>query len=92
MRSIATHFDRSVLITWLVYPLGILASCFHLANGFWTAAITWGLTISKAGQRRWGYVCAALFALTFIAGMTALISGAALDPARIATMTVVEGQ
>lgn len=83
MRSIATHFDRSALITWGVYPLGILASCYHLANGFWTAAITWGLTVSKASQKRWGLVCAGLFAVTFIAGMTALVTGAALDPAKI---------
>jgi succinate dehydrogenase / fumarate reductase cytochrome b subunit len=92
MKSIATHFDRSFLITWVVYPVGILASCYHLANGFWTAAITWGLTISKASQKRWGYVCAGLFAVTFIAGMTALVTGAALDPAKITTMTVVEGR
>ena len=49
--------------SWLVYPIGILASCYHLANGFWTAAITWGLTISAAAQKRWGYVCAGLFVL-----------------------------
>jgi succinate dehydrogenase / fumarate reductase cytochrome b subunit len=57
----------SFLITWFVYPLGILASCFHLANGFWTAAITWGLTISRNSQRRWGMACAGLFVLTFVA-------------------------
>ena len=38
-------------------PLGILASCYHLANGFWTAAITWGLTISDA-RRTLGLACA----------------------------------
>ena len=42
------HMDAAWWITWVVYPLGILASCYHLANGFWTAAITWGLTISAA--------------------------------------------
>jgi succinate dehydrogenase / fumarate reductase cytochrome b subunit len=83
MRTIAIHFDRSFLITWFVYPLGITASCYHLANGFWTAAITWGLTISKSAQQRWGLVCGGLFAVTFIAGMTALFTGAALDPAKI---------
>ena len=47
----------------VVYPVGILSSCYHLANGFWTMAITWGLTISAGAQRRWGYVCGGLFVL-----------------------------
>ena len=33
---------------------------FHFANGLWSAAITWGLTVSHASQARWGYACAAL--------------------------------
>ena len=59
-------------VTYLVYPIGILASAYHLANGFWTAAITWGLTISKAAQSRWGYACTGLFVMTFGCGMIAL--------------------
>ena len=82
-RTVAQHMDASFLITWFVYPLGILASCYHLANGFWTAAITWGLTIGAASQRRWGYACAGLFALTFVAGMIALVAAARLDPATV---------
>jgi succinate dehydrogenase cytochrome b subunit len=77
MRTIALHMDYAWWITWLVYPIGILASCYHLANGFWTAAITWGLTISKSAQRRWGYVCLGLFLITFVAGLTALVAAAA---------------
>lgn len=82
MESVARHFDANFFVTWIVYPLGVLASTYHLANGFWTAAITWGLTVSKGAQQRWGYVCFGLFLVTFIAGMIALISGAALDPAK----------
>ena len=77
-RTIQNHMAYSKFITWVVYPLGILASCYHLANGFWTAAITWGLTVSKGAQRRFGYACTGLFALTLIAGMTALIASVAL--------------
>jgi succinate dehydrogenase / fumarate reductase cytochrome b subunit len=76
MNTIATHMDVSWFITWFVYPIGILASCYHLANGFWTAAITWGLTVSKSAQRRWGYVCLGLFLLTFVAGIAALVAAA----------------
>jgi succinate dehydrogenase / fumarate reductase cytochrome b subunit len=61
-----------VWVAYFVYPLGILASCFHLANGFWTAGITWGLTISAAAQRRWGYVCAGLFFFALLCGFLAL--------------------
>lgn len=77
--TVGRHLDHGFLV-WFVYPIGILASCYHLANGFWAAAITWGLTISEKAQRRWGMICAGLFALTFIAGMTALIAGANLKP------------
>ncbi len=76
--TVGRHLDHGLLV-WIIYPIGILASCYHLANGFWAAAITWGLTISERSQRRWGYVCAGLFALTFIAGMIALVAGANLD-------------
>ena len=75
--TVGRHFDHWWV--WVIYPIGILASCYHLANGIWTAAITWGLTISAAAQKRWGYVCAGLFALTFVAGMLALIFGARID-------------
>jgi succinate dehydrogenase / fumarate reductase, cytochrome b subunit len=75
-RSAARHINSSFWVAYLVYPIGILASCYHLANGFWTAAITWGLTISSGSQRRWGYVCAGLFAFTLCCGFAAL--GAAI--------------
>lgn len=75
-QTVAVHMDAWWGLVWLVYPIGILASCYHLANGFWTAAITWGLTISASSQRRWGYVCLGLFMVTFVAGMLALVASA----------------
>ena len=33
-------------VGWFIYPVGIMAACYHLANGFWTAAISWGVTVS----------------------------------------------
>ncbi len=44
----------------IAYIVGVASVIFHWSNGLWTAAITWGLTISVQAQRRWGYVCAAL--------------------------------
>lgn len=72
--SAAAHMHSSWVVAWVVYPLGVIASCYHLANGFWTAAITWGLTVSNASQRRWGFACAGLFVLTLICGFLSLIA------------------
>jgi succinate dehydrogenase / fumarate reductase cytochrome b subunit len=69
--SVQHHFHTSWLMGFVIYPIGILCACYHLANGFWTAGITWGLTISAAAQRRWGLVCAGLFIFTLACGMTA---------------------
>jgi len=70
--SAARSITCCALVAYVIYPVGILASCFHLANGFWAAAITWGLTVSAAAQRRWGYLCAGLFILISVCGFLAL--------------------
>jgi succinate dehydrogenase / fumarate reductase cytochrome b subunit len=75
-RSTARHINASLWLAYFVYPIGIIASCFHLANGFSTAGITWGLTISAHSQKRWGYICAGLFVFTLLCGFLAL--GAAI--------------
>jgi succinate dehydrogenase / fumarate reductase cytochrome b subunit len=64
----------------LFYFLGVSLLIFHFANGLWTAAITWGLTITTAAQRRWGYVCAALGAGLMLAGWAAVIAFATMSP------------
>jgi len=64
------------VVVSLFYLVGVSLLIFHFANGLWTAAITWGLTISAAAQRRWGYVCAAIGVAMMIGGWAAL--GAAL--------------
>jgi succinate dehydrogenase / fumarate reductase cytochrome b subunit len=74
--SVVRHMNVNWSVAYIVYPLGILASCYHMANGFWTAGITWGLTISAASQKRWGWVCTGLFVFTLGCGLTAL--GAAI--------------
>lgn len=79
-QSTARHFNVAWWVWGFIYPIGILASCYHLANGFWTAAITWGLTVSKTAIRRWGAVCTLLFFLTFGLGMTALVSVVRMGP------------
>ncbi len=73
-RSTARHVNAAFWVWGFVYPVGILASCYHLANGFWTAAITWGVTVSAKAMRRWGIACALLFLFTLGCGMTALFA------------------
>ncbi len=59
------HYSTSVALNQtavlVLYIIGVLSVVYHFANGLWTAAITWGLTVSVAAQRRWGYVCAVVF-------------------------------
>jgi succinate dehydrogenase / fumarate reductase cytochrome b subunit len=90
--TVVKHFDAGWWVVWLIYPIGITASCFHLANGVWTAAITWGLAISAHAQKRWGYVCAVLFAAVMAMGFAALVGGARMSMADAeATLQAVHG-
>ncbi len=65
----------------LFYFLGVTALVFHFANGLWTAAITWGLTVTVTAQKRWGYACTAIGAGLMVAGWASVVGFAALDPA-----------
>ena len=69
------------LLVSVFYLVGASLLVFHFANGLWTAAITWGLTISKAAQRRWGYACAGLGAAMMVMAWSAVLGFLTLDPA-----------
>lgn len=75
-------FTPAGVLVSLFYFVGITLLIFHFANGLWTAAITWGLTISQQAQRRWGVVCAGLGAGLMLAGWAALGAALAVSPAR----------
>lgn len=63
----------------IFYMLGVSLLVFHLANGLWTAAITWGLTITQPAQRRWGFVCAGLGVALMAMAWSAVIGFMTLD-------------
>lgn len=65
------------------YLIGVLASVYHLANGLWTAGITWGLWISAEGQKRATKICTVLGVLLAILG-TAAWWGAITTDAQVA--------
>lgn len=71
--STIRHLHANPVLWLLIYPLGILFATFHLANGFYTGAISWGLTVSKKAQDRWGWVCVGIFLFTTLCGFLALI-------------------
>lgn len=79
-QSTINHIHAAWWVGWVLYPLGILASTFHLANGFWTGAISWGLTISQQSQQRFGYVCVAIFVFTTVCAFAALGKSLASKP------------
>lgn len=72
----ATASAARALQSWVlwgpVYGLGVAATVFHLANGIWTALITWGVTIGPNSQRISGYACAALGIFLLVAGLGAI--------------------
>lgn len=86
MSSIARHMQASWLLPAVIYPIGILAAASHTANGLWTAAITWGLTISAASQRRFGQICVGLFVAMAIIGMVSVIAAARLAPSTLTAL------
>jgi len=69
------------LLVSAFYMVGVSLLVFHLANGLWTAAITWGLTVSVAAQKRWGQVCFVIGAGLMLAAWSAVIGFATLDAA-----------
>ncbi|MDQ7012579.1 MAG: hypothetical protein Q9O74_01630 [Planctomycetota bacterium] len=74
-------FTLGGLLVSAFYMAGVSLLVFHLANGLWTAAITWGLTVSEAAQKRWGQVCAVIGVGLMLAAWSAVIGFATLDPA-----------
>jgi succinate dehydrogenase / fumarate reductase cytochrome b subunit len=65
-----------------VYIIGILATCYHLANGIWTALISWGVTIGPGAQRKMGYLCTAFGLWLAATGLAALNSFMKYEDAR----------
>ena len=71
------------------YLLGVWACVYHLANGLWTAGITWGLWVSAAAQRRASSVCGVLGVLLLVLGTAAWWGAISTDP--VAAKQVEDG-
>jgi succinate dehydrogenase / fumarate reductase cytochrome b subunit len=60
------------MVVAALYAVGVLACVYHLANGIWTAGITWGVWTSPRAQSRALSVCGAFGVLLAIVGLGAL--------------------
>ncbi|MBT2968321.1 MAG: succinate dehydrogenase [gamma proteobacterium symbiont of Ctena orbiculata] len=58
---------------FLLYLSGLLLAVFHLCNGLWTMAISWGLTTSVEAQRIWFYFCMLLALLLGAMGLHGML-------------------
>lgn len=65
------HFGIPV---WSLYIVGVLAACFHFANGLWGFLIHWGITVGPRAQRFSAYACAGLGVLLAALGLNALLA------------------
>ena len=81
------------VVVGVFYMLGVSLLVFHLANGLWTAAITWGLTITETAQKRWGVVCTGLGVALMAMAWSAVIGFMTLDydAARRAELSLLKG-
>jgi len=60
-------------ISWvfIIYVLGLLATAWHLAYGFFLFAVDWGLVIGERAQKITMYACLGLFVLLGVVGINA---------------------
>ncbi len=80
---------------WLwpaIYLVGMLACVYHLANGLWTAGITWGLWISPEGQKRASKFCTAFGILLAVIGTSAWFAAVAPGGSAVTQAREVENR
>lgn len=63
-------------IPWVMvlYILGIAATAWHLAYGFWLFAVDWGIVIGEKAQKYALYACVALAVGLFAVGTNAAVA------------------
>ncbi|ASS95966.1 succinate dehydrogenase cytochrome b558 subunit [Peribacillus simplex] len=56
------------------YIVGIISAIFHFANGLWSFAVSWGLTVSPRSQRIMTYFTLIVFVLLSYIGISAIFA------------------
>ena len=79
LRGSTDEFTAVGMAVAIFYFIGVSSLVFHFANGLWSAAITWGVTISRPAQKRWGMACAGLGTALMLMAWVSIIGFATLD-------------
>ncbi|MBM7096531.1 MULTISPECIES: succinate dehydrogenase cytochrome b558 subunit [Alteribacter] len=61
-------------VALIAYIIGITATTFHFANGLWSFAITWGITVSPRSQQISTYVTLGVFVLLTYVGIRSILA------------------
>ncbi|SDZ53362.1 succinate dehydrogenase / fumarate reductase cytochrome b subunit [Evansella caseinilytica] len=61
-------------VALVLYIVSIAAASFHLANGLWSFAVTWGITVSPRSQQIATYVTMAIFVIMSFIGIRAILA------------------
>ncbi|MGM9924559.1 MAG: succinate dehydrogenase cytochrome b558 subunit [Bacillus sp. (in: firmicutes)] len=56
------------------YIVGVVSAVFHFANGLWSFAVTWGITVTPRSQRISTYVTMVIFVALSVVGVRALLA------------------
>ena len=72
------------------YLVGMLACVYHLANGLWTAGITWGIWISPAAQLRATKLCTVIGIALAVVGVSAWWAAVAPGEEDVVEMRAIE--
>ncbi|TSB47992.1 succinate dehydrogenase cytochrome b558 subunit [Alkalicoccobacillus porphyridii] len=56
------------------YILGVVAATFHFANGLWSFAVSWGITVTPRSQQISTYVTLGIFIVMTVIGLRAIFA------------------
>jgi len=74
--ALGAHLSATVLsvpLMAMVYLVGIMVTVFHFANGLWGFTVSWGISVSRAAQRRAAWLCGALGLGLFVLGANTVL-------------------
>ncbi|MDQ0256461.1 succinate dehydrogenase / fumarate reductase cytochrome b subunit [Evansella vedderi] len=61
-------------IALILYIIAIVAASFHLGNGLWSFAVTWGITVSPRSQQIMTYIAMGVFVIMSFIGIRAILA------------------
>ncbi len=69
---VSAEFSNPIILT--IYILGIVATAWHLAYGFWLFAVDWGIIIGEKTQKYALYACLGLAVFLSAVGINAAVA------------------